>query len=46
VTIRAPFRRLMNSAASISDARRVIKEATPIDPGQVPGAAPVPPPKQ
>jgi hypothetical protein len=32
VTVRAPFRRLLGTAASFSDAREVIKSAAPADP--------------
>lgn len=41
VTVRAPFQRLLNSAASLSDARTVIRPSLPVDIDQLPGVAPV-----
>ncbi|TXG84698.1 MAG: hypothetical protein E6R12_03365 [Sphingomonadales bacterium] len=40
VTVRAPFRGLLNTASGLFDARKVIEQARPIDTDEIPGAAP------
>lgn len=40
VTVRAPFRSLLNTASGLFDARKVLEQARPIDTDAIPGAAP------
>lgn len=40
VTVRAPFRGLLNTASGLFDARKVIEQARPVDTDEIPGAAP------
>ncbi|WP_281277469.1 hypothetical protein [Hankyongella ginsenosidimutans] len=40
MTVRAPFRGLLNTASGLFDARKVIEQARPIDTDEIPGAAP------
>lgn len=43
VRVQAPFRGLMNTARSFSDAGATIRQAVPPDPDTIPGAAPIHP---
>lgn len=40
VTVRAPFRGLLNTASGLFDARKVIEQARPINTDDIPGTAP------
>ena len=44
ITVRAPFRALLNTAESFTDVRTTVKRALPPDTSQLPGTAPVQPP--
>lgn len=44
ITVRAPFRALLNTAESFTDVRTTVKSALPPDTREVPGAGPVQPP--
>lgn len=43
ITVKAPFRSLLNTAQSFTDVRTTVKQAMPMDPAPVPGSAPVQP---